>query len=39
VDDRFGCIATGRAADLVVAGDDLAVQAVMVAGRWVEGRP
>jgi N-acetylglucosamine-6-phosphate deacetylase len=39
VDDRFGCIADGRAADLVVAGDDLAVQAVMVAGRWVQGRP
>jgi N-acetylglucosamine-6-phosphate deacetylase len=38
VDDRFGSIAPGRAADLVVADDDLAVQAVMVAGRWVMGR-
>jgi N-acetylglucosamine-6-phosphate deacetylase len=34
VDDRYGSIAPGRAADLVVLDDDLRVQRVMVGGRW-----
>jgi N-acetylglucosamine-6-phosphate deacetylase len=38
VDDRFGSITPGRAADLVVAGDDLAVHAVLADGHWVDDR-
>jgi N-acetylglucosamine-6-phosphate deacetylase len=34
VDDRYGSIAPGRAADLVVLDADLRVQRVMVGGRW-----
>jgi N-acetylglucosamine-6-phosphate deacetylase len=36
VDDRFGSIAPGRAADLVVLDDDLHVQRVMTGGRWLD---
>ena len=32
--DRFGSISAGRAADLVIADDDLNIRAVMVAGKW-----
>ncbi len=38
VDDRYGSIRPGRAADLVVTGPDLDVRAVMADGRWVDER-
>ena len=38
VDDRFGSIRPGRAADLVITDADLAVQAVLVDGRWLDQR-
>ncbi len=38
VDDRYGSIRPGRAADLVITGADLYVQAVLIAGRWLDDR-
>lgn len=38
VDDRFGSIRPGRAADLVVTDHDLAVRAVLLDGRWLDDR-
>jgi N-acetylglucosamine-6-phosphate deacetylase len=35
VDDRFGSIQVGRAADLVITDEQLNVRAVMVGGAWV----
>lgn len=36
IDDRFGTIAPGKAADLVVLDDQLAVTRVMIKGQWTE---
>ena len=38
VAERYGSIRPGRAADLVIADDDLIVRAVMIDGRWVDSR-
>ncbi len=38
VDDRYGSIRPGRAADLVITGANLEVLAVMVDGRWLDDR-
>lgn len=38
VDDRFGSIRPGRAADLVFTDTDLEVQAVLADGRWLDRR-
>jgi N-acetylglucosamine-6-phosphate deacetylase len=38
VDDRYGSIAVGRAADLVFTDGDLRVAAVLADGRWVDDR-
>lgn len=38
VDDRFGSIRPGRAADLVITDDDLAVRAVLLDGQWRDER-
>lgn len=38
VDDRYGSIRPGRAADLVIAGADLEVRAVLLDGRWLDDR-
>jgi len=35
VDDRLGSIAPGKAADLVIFGDDFTPWRVMIGGRWV----
>jgi N-acetylglucosamine-6-phosphate deacetylase len=37
--DRKGSIAPGFDADLVVLGDQLSVEATMVAGRWLTSPP
>jgi N-acetylglucosamine-6-phosphate deacetylase len=39
LDQRKGAIAAGLDADLVVLDERLAVEAAMVAGRWVAGKP
>lgn len=38
VQDEFGSIRPGRAADLVVTDEDLNIRAVMVSGEWVDAR-
>ncbi len=38
VDDRYGAVAPGRVADLVVTGAGLEVRAVMTGGVWVDDR-
>jgi N-acetylglucosamine-6-phosphate deacetylase len=38
VDDRYGSIQPGRAADLVITDADLGVRAVLMDGRWVDER-
>ncbi len=39
VDDRYGSIAPGRAADLVVLDEDLRIQRVMIGGQWLHDAP
>jgi N-acetylglucosamine-6-phosphate deacetylase len=38
VQEEFGSIAPGRAADLVVTDADLNIRAVMVSGEWIDAR-